>query len=177
MTVNKEIVDKILNQKIVALFQGRCEAGPRALCNRSILFDPRNKDGRDIVNTVKKREFFRPFGATVMLEHAHDWFEMLNIKELPFMTVAVPCKKEKIKQIPAVLHIDNTCRIQTITAKQNKTMYNILEIFYEKTSVPMLLNTSFNLAGMPLAATKEKAELTINHSQINYLFTLENKNV
>ncbi len=98
MTVNKEIVDKILNQKIVALFQGRCEAGPRALCNRSILFDPRNKDGRDIVNTVKKREFFRPFGATVMLEHAHNWFEMLNIKELPFMTVAVPCKKEKIKQ-------------------------------------------------------------------------------
>ena len=177
MNINKEIVKKILDQKIVALFQGKCEAGPRALCNRSILFDPRNKNGRDIVNTVKQREFFRPFGATVMLEHAHDWFEMLNIKELPFMTVAVPCKKEKVKQIPAVLHIDNTCRIQTITTKQNKMMYNILEIFFEKTGVPMLLNTSFNLAGMPLAATKEKAELTINHSQINYLFTLENKNV
>jgi carbamoyltransferase len=88
----------------------------------------------------------------------------------------VPCKKEKIKQIPAVLHIDDTCRIQTITAKQNKVMYNILKIFYEKTGVPMLLNTSFNLAGMPLAATKEKAQYTINNSQIDYLFTIEGKN-
>lgn len=176
MSINKKIVEKILEQKIVALFHGKCEAGPRALCNRSILFDPRNKNGKDIVNTVKKREFFRPFGATVMLEHAHNWFEMLHIKELPFMTVAVPCKKEKIKKIPAVLHIDNTCRIQTITAKQNKMMYDILQIFYKKTGVPMLLNTSFNLAGMPLAATKELAEYTMKNSKINHLFLVKEKN-
>ena len=176
MNINTEIVDKILEQKIVAIFQGRCEGGPRALCNRSILFDPRNKKGKDIVNTIKKREFFRPFGATVLLEHAHEWFEMLNIKELPFMTVAVPCKKEKIDKIPTVLHIDNTCRIQTIPEKQNKMMYNILKIFYKRTNIPMLLNTSFNLAGMPLAGTEEMAEKTMEDSKIDYLFKIKENN-
>jgi carbamoyltransferase len=175
--MHKKIVEKILDQKIVAIYHGRCEAGPRALCNRSILFDPRNKKGKDIVNTVKKREFFRPFGATVLLEHAHEWFEMLHIKELPFMTMAVPCKKDKIERIPAVLHIDNTCRIQTLTEKQNKNMYIILKMFYKETGVPMLLNTSFNLAGMPLANTKEMVENTMNNSKINYLFKIKEENV
>ena len=76
-----KVLEALLNQKIVALFQGRAEAGARALGNRSILFDPRVKNGKDIVNTVKKREYFRPFGCTILLEHAHEWFEMSNIKE------------------------------------------------------------------------------------------------
>ena len=175
--MHKEIVQKILDQKIVAIYQGRCEAGPRALCNRSILFDPRNKKVKDIFNTVKKREFFRPFGATVLLEHAHEWFEMLHIKELPFMTVAVPCKKDKIDKIPAVLHVDNTCRIQTLTEKQNKNMYIILKMFYKETGVPMLLNTSFNLAGMPLVSKEEMLEKTMNNSKIDFLFRLKDNNV
>lgn len=172
MTVHNQIVDKILDQKIVAVVQGRCEAGPRALGNRSILFDPRNSKGKDIVNTVKQREFFRPFGAIVLLEYAHEWFEMLNIKELPFMTVAVLCKKDKIKEIPAVLHLDNTCRIQTVTESQNKNMYAILKLYYKSTKVPLLLNTSFNLAGKPLAATEEMIEFTMKNSKIDHLFKI-----
>lgn len=170
-----KILEGLLNKKIVALFQGSSEAGPRALGNRSILFDPRVKNGKDMVNKVKKREYFRPFGCSVLLEECHDWFEMDKLLESPFMMYAVPCKKDKIQKIPSVLHIDNTCRLQTVTENQNKILYWLVKDFYEKTNVPMLLNTSFNLAGMPLAATKKLAEYTVNNSKIDYLFTIEDK--
>ena len=93
------------------------------------------------------------------------------------MTVAVPCKKDKIDKIPAVLHVDNTCRIQTLTEKQNKNMYIILKMFYKETGVPMLLNTSFNLAGMPLVSKEEMLEKTMNNSKIDFLFRLKDNNV
>ena len=86
ITSKEEAIEKILNQEIVALFQDISEYGPRALGNRSLLFDPRNKDGKDIVNTIKKREWYRPFAGTVLLEHAKDWFEMGRIKESAYMS-------------------------------------------------------------------------------------------
>ena len=172
-----KVLEALLNQKIVALFQGRAEAGARALGNRSILFDPRVKNGKDIVNTVKKREYFRPFGCTILLEHAHEWFEMSNIKESPFMMYAIPCKKDKINEIPAVLHVDNTCRLQTITEKQNYYFYNIIKKFYEKTHVPCLLNTSFNMAGEPLVNTLEDAEKTFLNTKIDCLWLPERNEI
>ena len=78
-----DVVDLLEDQKIVAIFQGRIEAGPRALGNRSLLFDPRNSNAREIVNGAKGREPWRPFAATVLLEHAHEWFDMLTLKETP----------------------------------------------------------------------------------------------
>ena len=90
ITSKKEAIDKILQQEIVALFQESSEYGPRALGNRSLLFDPRNKNGKDIVNTIKKREWYRPFAGTVLLEHARDWFKMGTIKESPYMSYAIP---------------------------------------------------------------------------------------
>jgi len=168
---DKEIaIDKIMQQEIVAIFQDSSEYGPRALGNRSLLFDPRNKNGKDIVNKIKKREWFRPFAGTVLLEHATDWFEMGTIKESPYMSYAIPVKDNKKKIIPCITHVDGTCRIQTLTRKQNKNYYELIKLFYQKTNVPILFNTSFNLAGEALVETKEDALDTMKRSEINYLY-------
>ena len=170
ITDKNKAIEIILNQEILAIFQGKSEMGPRALGNRSLLFDPRNKDGKTIVNKVKKREWYRPFAGSVLLEHAHEWFEMGTIKESPYMSFAIPVKENKKELIPSITHVDGTCRIQTITEKQNKNFYNLIKSFYEKTQVPILFNTSFNLAGEPLVETKEDALSTMARSDLNYLY-------
>ena len=170
ITDKNEAVKQILNQQIVAIFQNSSEYGPRGLGNRSLLFDPRNKNGKDIVNKIKKREWFRPFAGTVLLENAHDWFDMGTIKESPYMSYAIPVKEEKKSIIPAITHVDGTCRVQTVTKEQNKKFYEIIKLFYEKTNVPILFNTSFNLAGETLVETKEDALDTLERSSINYLY-------
>ena len=141
-------VAKLISEgNIVAIAQGRGEVGPRALGNRSILFDPRVKDGKDIVNGVKNREWFRPFAGTVLKEYARDWFDMDRLDESPFMMYAVDVLSEKKDQIPSIIHIDGTCRIQTVTSEQNKNYYDLISEFYKLTGVPILFNTSFNIAG------------------------------
>ena len=170
ITDKNEAVKQILNQQIVAIFQNSSEYGPRGLGNRSLLFDPRNKNGKDIVNKIKKREWFRHFAGTVLLENAHDWFDMGTIKESPYMSYAIPVKEEKKSIIPAITHVDGTCRVQTVTKEQNKKFYEIIKLFYEKTNVPILFNTSFNLAGETLVETKEDAINSLNTSDINYLY-------
>ncbi len=170
ITDKKIAIEKILNQEIVAIFQNSSEYGPRALGNRSLLFDPRNKNGKDIVNKIKRREWFRPFAGTVLLEHAAEWFEMDRIKDSPYMSYAIPVKEEKKSIIPAITHVDGTCRIQTLTMEQNKNFYELIELFYKKTNVPILFNTSFNLAGEPLVETKEDALDTLKRSDINYIY-------
>lgn len=171
ITNKEEAIEKILKQEIVALFQDISEYGPRALGNRSLLFDPRNKDGKDIVNVIKKREWYRPFAGTVLLEHAKDWFEMGRIQESPYMSYAIPVKQDKKEIISSITHVDGTCRIQTLTKKQNKSFYDLIELFYQQTQVPILLNTSFNLKGWPIVETFNDALLTLQNSEINYLYT------
>tara|TARA_R100000908_G_scaffold63218_2_gene43788 strand:- start:567 stop:1097 length:531 start_codon:yes stop_codon:yes gene_type:complete len=170
ITDKETAINKILDQEVVAIFQHSSEYGPRALGNRSLLFDPRNKNGKNIVNTVKKREWYRPFAGTVLLNHAKDWFEMGTIKESPYMSYAIPVREDKKKIIPCITHVDGTCRIQTLTKEQNKNYYELIELFYQKTNVPILFNTSFNLAGEALVETKEDALDTIKRSEINYLY-------
>lgn len=158
-------VAKLLQEgKLVAMFQGRSEIGPRALGNRSILFNPMIENGKDIVNTVKGREWFRPFGATVLKEHALGWFDIENS---PYMLIT---SKVKRKDIPSVTHVDNTCRIQTLTKEFNSNFYKLIEEFYTITGVPILLNTSFNLAGEPLVETFEDAIDTFQRSKLDYMF-------
>ena len=169
----EDVIDLILDQKVVAIFQGDGECGKRALGNRSLLFDPRNKQGKDIMNVIKKRENFRPFAGTVMLEHAHDWFEMLTLKESPYMLFAMDVKKDKVNQIPAIVHADDTCRIQTLRKDQNEHYYNLIDTFYKKTNVPILMNTSLNLAGEPLVQTFHHAIHTLKRSAIEYLYLPE----
>jgi len=166
----KEVIHHLLNKKIVAIFQGEGEWGPRALGNRSILFDPRVSNAKEIINTVKKREWYRPFAGSILLEHAKDYFEMATIKESPYMSFAIPAKPKAQKEVPGIIHVDGTCRIQTVTEEQNKVFYNLIKMFYEKTGVPILFNTSFNLAGEPLVQTIEDAKRTVNKSGIDYLY-------
>ncbi len=167
-------VAKLISEgNIVAIAQGRSEIGPRALGNRSILFDPRVKDGKDIVNGVKNREWFRPFAGTVLKEYARDWFDMDRLDESPFMMYAVDVLSDKKDQIPSIIHIDGTCRIQTVTSEQNLYYYNLISEFYKLTGVPILFNTSFNLAGDTMVETIDDAFKTIRNSEINYMYLPE----
>lgn len=166
----EEVVNLLLKGKVIALYQGRAEAGPRALGNRSLLLDPRIKNGKDIMNLIKKREKFRPFACSILKEKVHDWFDMAGLEESPFMMYAVNCLKNLDKKIPSVVHVDGTCRVQTITEEYNKILYLLLKIFEEKTNCPLLMNTSFNLAGDPLVETPEDAIDTLKKSKLEYIY-------
>lgn len=165
-----DVADLLVNGNIVSLFHGRPEGGPRALGNRSILFDPRRPDGKDFVNRVKGREWFRPFAASVMEEHAEEWFEMRGLKSSPFMMYAINLSAKHIGDVPSVTHVDGTCRVQTVNEADNLFYYRLIDAFYKKTGVPMVFNTSFNLAGDPLVETLVDAVNTIIGSDIKYLY-------
>ena len=172
----EKVLDLVIDEEqIVAIFQGKGEWGPRALGNRSILFDPRHKEAKQIVNNVKKREHYRPFAGSVMLEHAHDWFHMLQLEESPWMSFAIQAKDIAFEKVPTLVHSDGTCRIQTVTEEQNPNYYNLIKGFYERTEVPMIFNTSFNLGGEALVETIEDAIDTCNRSEINYLYVPEDQ--
>jgi carbamoyltransferase len=142
----QQVVDGILKDGIVAVASGRAEYGPRALGNRSILADPRDPDIKNKVNLIKQRESFRPFAPVVMLEHAHKWFDMDF--ESPYMQYTVKCLQPE--KIPSVVHEDGTSRVQTLTNEQNPGLWTVLNKFYLKTGIPVLLNTSLNIKGQPL---------------------------
>jgi carbamoyltransferase len=167
-------VAKLISEKnIVALYQGRSECGPRALGNRSILYDPRDPNGKDHVNIVKKREWFRPFAGTVLYENAKEWFDLQSLDESKFMMFAVDVLKDKQSLIPAITHVDGTCRIQTLKKEDNENYYNLINEFYKITNVPILFNTSLNLAGDAINETLEDALNTLHNSEINYLYLPE----
>jgi carbamoyltransferase len=167
------VVDLLIQGNIVSIFQGRSEAGPRALGNRSILFDPRVKDGKDIVNRVKRREPFRPFACSILLEESHNWFDMTHIKESPHMMYSFKALPGVKDIIPSVIHVDNTSRIQTVTQEQNFHYYNLIKEFFVKTSVPVLFNTSFNLAGETIVEDIHDALSTLRRSELEYLYLPE----
>ena len=136
-------IEVMLSGGIVGWFQGRMEWGPRALGNRSILADPRRSDIKDILNRkIKRRESFRPFAPSILRERVLDWFEVDG--DVPFMSHVFPIREEKRALIPAVTHVDGTGRLQTVTRDANPRYYGLIERFFERTGVPMLLNTSFN---------------------------------
>jgi carbamoyltransferase len=141
-----EIVDALIKDKIVAVASGRSEFGPRALGNRSIFADPRDPDIKDKVNKIKKREPFRPFAPVVMEEYASEWFDMFYSS--PYMQYTPKCLQPDV--IPSVVHRDGTSRVQTVNAEQHPGLYAVLKKFYDKTGVPVLLNTSLNIKGQPL---------------------------
>jgi carbamoyltransferase len=168
-----EIVGLLQSKNIVSMFQGRSENGPRALGNRSILFDPTFEDGKDFVNKVKRREYFRPFAGTILAEHVHEWFDLRGMDDSPFMMYAVNCQPGIEEKIPSIIHVDGTCRIQTVTPEQNQHYYDLIKAFHAKSGVPILFNTSFNLGGEPLVETLEDALWTLQQSEIEYLYLPE----
>jgi carbamoyltransferase len=170
---NKDVVELLRNKNIVTLFQGRSENGPRALGNRSILFDPTFADGKDYVNQVKHREYFRPFAGSILAEHAHEWFDMRGMEQSPHMMYAMNCQPGIAEKIPSIIHIDGTCRIQTVTREQNPHYYDLISDFYKVSGMPILFNTSFNLGGEPLVETLDDAVRTLANSDMEYLYLPE----
>ena len=172
------VVEHLLKrQQIVAIFQNHSEWGPRALGNRSILFDPTNPEAKDIVNSVKKREHYRPFACTILEEYAHEYVDMRQLKSSPYMSFAFQCTEKALDEIPALIHCDNTCRIQTVNEEQNKNYYNLIKAMYEENGVPIVFNTSFNLHGESMVETIYYAVHTCNHSEINHLYVPEDHDV
>ena len=172
-TTDAEVAQLIKDRNIVTIFQGRSEGGPRALGNRSILYDPTDPDGKDFVNTVKGREWFRPFAASILKEHAKEWFDMKGLKESPYMMYALEVSDEHIGDIPAVTHVDGTCRIQTVSKLDNTSYYALIKEFYKLTGVPILFNTSFNLGGEPLVENLDDAINTLRNSKLEYMYMPE----
>ena len=168
-----DVAKLIAEKNIVTLFQGRSEAGPRALGNRSILYDPTDPNGKDTVNKVKGREWFRPFAGSMLKEYFEEWFDTYGMEETPFMMYAMDFKTEKHGEVPAITHVDGTCRIQTVTREQNEAYYDLIEEFRKITGVPILFNTSFNLAGEPLVETLEDALHTMKNCDIDYMYLPE----
>jgi len=147
--------ESIAAGKVVGWFQGRMEWGPRALGNRSILADPRRHDMKEILNLkIKHRESFRPFAPSILRETVGEWFE--SDDDVPFMEKVFVIREEKREQIPAVVHVDGTGRLQTVTRDINPRYYRLIEAFRQLTGVPMLLNTSFN-ENEPIVCRPEEA--------------------
>lgn len=161
--------------RVVGWFHGRMEFGPRALGSRSILGDPRDKEMQSRMNLkIKFRESFRPFAASVLREDAADYFEIGADQESPYMLLVTKVRKDKRlpaetpatgidrlrlarSVIPAVTHVDHSCRIQTVDAVRNPRFHRLLEIFKASTGCPMLVNTSFNVRGEPIVCTPADA--------------------
>lgn len=161
------VAKELANSLIIGWFQDRMEFGPRALGNRSILADPRQIYMKDKVNAIIKfRESFRPFAPAVLAEHANDIFECGV--ESPYMSTTFKLR-HKQTEFPAITHVDNTSRIQTVSSSQNGRFYKLLNAFYELTGCPLVLNTSFNVMGEPIVCSPSDAIRTFNESGIDIL--------
>lgn len=151
----KPVVKELLKGNLVGVANGRAEYGPRALGNRSLLADPRGKDIKQKMNEIKNRQEFRPFAPSVLEEHAHEIFDMPT-KKSQFMQYVAPCKFPEL--YPAICHIDNTSRVQTVSKEDNPGYYKLIKEFYKETGCPMILNTSLNIKGQPIVNDENDAD-------------------
>ncbi|MCX5772719.1 MAG: carbamoyltransferase [Candidatus Hydrogenedentes bacterium] len=182
------VSDLIIGGKVVGWFQGRMEFGPRALGARSILGDARSREMQSVLNLkIKFRESFRPFAPTVLSEHINEYFEL--DRQSPYMLLVAPLKRdrlceldpahrnlagfEKLKvarsEIPAVTHVDNSARIQSVDKQDNPLYHRLIERFYEKTGCPVIINTSFNVRGEPIVCTPQEAFTCFMRTHMDYL--------
>jgi carbamoyltransferase len=153
--IASEVGDLLVDQKIVCWFQGGLEFGPRALGARSIVADPRTIEIKDRINVMKGRQSWRPLGPSVLSGHEGDWFE--HPMHSPFMLFTLPVLPGKQGEIPAVLHVDGTTRPQSVSAHSNPRYHAMIDHFYKKTGIPMVVNTSFNTAFEPIVLAPEDA--------------------
>ena len=146
-TPNIEIVNYLLEHKICGLARGPAEFGPRALGNRSLIADPRGNDIKGKVNAIKRREEFRPFAPAILAELAGDYFDIPSGRDCDYMQMVYRCRHPDL--YPAIVHFDSTSRVQSVQ-KDGSLFRQLLELWYEKTGCPMLLNTSLNIKGQPM---------------------------
>jgi carbamoyltransferase len=161
------VAEHIAAGEVVGWFQGRMEFGPRALGNRSIVTDPRRHDMKDILNArIKHRERFRPFAPSVLAEKVGEWYEQDYTS--PYMILVYKTRAEKRDEIPAVNHVDDTGRVQSVEERVTPRYYRLISAFNELTGVPILLNTSFN-ENEPIVMTPEEAVDTFLKTKMDVL--------
>lgn len=146
-------VDKALRSlernEIFGIANGRAEFGPRALGNRSLMADPRGGDIKNRLNSIKRRQKFRPFAPVILAEYVHEYFELpQGCEQTPYMQFVAKCKRPD--EFPAIVHADGTSRVQTVTQEQHPGLYTLLKKFHDNTGCPMLANTSLNVRGLPI---------------------------
>jgi carbamoyltransferase len=150
------VAHALADGKVVGFFHGKAEFGARALGSRSVLADPREESSKFRLNqALKKRDWFMPYAPTILEEHGNDFFE--GFIPAPYMNMAFRVRPEKAHLIPAAIHVDGTCRAQSVNEKQNPLFYRLISQFAKITGVPMVLNTSFNRHGVPIVATPRQA--------------------
>jgi carbamoyltransferase len=187
----QKIAKLISEGKVIGWFSGRMEFGPRALGARSIIADARNSSIQSELNVkIKFRESFRPFAPSVLVEEAHSWFEFPKGNESPYMLLVAQVAKDKLLNIgtekggldrrkvsrsliPAVTHIDNSARLQTVNRQDNPRYYDLIKEFYKQTGCPVIVNTSFNVRGEPIVESPEDAYRCFMRTNMDYL-VLEN---
>lgn len=162
--------DLLASGHVIGWFQGRMELGDRALGNRSILADPRDPAMRDRLNrAVKYRESFRPFAPSILAEHQADFVDSDRMILSPYMDKALPIRPARRHQIPAVVHADGTARLQTVGQGDNSLFHSLIRAFAQRTETPLLLNTSFNVAGEPIVESPTDALRTFFASGLDVL--------
>ena len=174
--LDREIVDLIENERVVGLFQGRMEFGPRALGCRSIIGDARSREMQSVMNLkIKFRESFRPFAPIVLRERVSDYFEMEDEADSPYMLLVADVTKDKRlavsedgakgldklkvirSEVPAITHVDNSARVQTVDPERHRRLHRLMSCFFERTGCPVMINTSFNVRGEPIVCNPEHA--------------------
>lgn len=161
-------VDCLVSNKFIGWVQGRMECGPRALGNRSILANAMDANVKDNLNArVKKREGFRPYAPSVLREESSQWFDL---EDSPFMLLEATVRPEKRHLVPGIVHVDGTSRPQTVTEQANPRYYRLIRSFFERTGVPMVLNTSFNRHGEPIVNRPEEAIAVLLETELDDLF-------
>ena len=167
------VSDLLIKDNVIGWFYGEFEWGPRALGHRSIIANPMNKEMKDIINSkIKFREAFRPFAPSILNDYAKEYFKIgtVGYNEIEsYMLGVSDVFPDKIDKIPAVVHEDNTGRVQVVFKENNEMYYRLIESFYKKTGVPVILNTSYNLKGEPVVSSLKDALLTFSYSYMDYL--------
>jgi carbamoyltransferase len=171
----ERVADLIANENVIGWFQGRMEFGPRALGSRSIIGDARSPKMQSVMNLkIKFRESFRPFAPIVLRERAHEYFEIREDQDSPYMLIVAPVREEKRRpvedgkfgiaklnqlrsDVPAITHVDYSARLQTIDDRRNPRLAKLMQAFEAKTGSPVLINTSFNIRGEPIVCTPSDA--------------------
>lgn len=157
--------------RVVAILRGRSEMGPRALCHRSLLADPRRAEMKDSLNRLKGRELFRPFAPVVTTEAQFEYFELPQ--DSPFMLLSAAVRERYRSVLPAIVHVDGTARVQAVARDGEPFIYDLLKHFEAATGYPILLNTSFNVGGDPIVESPHDAIVTFLSAEIDVL-VLEN---
>ncbi len=162
------LIKELKENKMVGVASGKAEFGPRALGNRSLLADPRGPEIKDLVNGIKKRQKFRPFAPAILEEDVHDYFTLpTGVKNTPYMQYTAACTHGK--DFPAIIHYDNTSRVQTVRKSDNPGFHALLTEWKKQTACPILLNTSLNIKGQPIVNDRNDGKAFTKKYGVNVL--------